>query len=328
MSDRTYNGSPHANRGDKRGFTLIELLVVIAIIALLAAILFPAFAQAREKARRTSCLSNLEQIGKGFIMYMQDYDERFPYAVTERQAPASVGTACSAVAAYSIRENLQSYLKSEQLFKDPSAPDWARTITLPSAVAITATNNTSGSSSSVTDTAGGTENVCWPTDYGFHLNEGLVFSANASNNQYTFYTDVTDADPTGNGLANGPDFGFNSASTLANVAYASNFIVTADAARGDLTPSRGGLYPLNYSDPYLSNAVVAAFPGGPAEGVAWSPTAVPSVGAAGTQGAPTARHQGGANFAFLDGHAKWLNIASTWKSYDVNDWRRNPTALP
>jgi len=62
----------------KSGFTLIELLVVIAIIAILAAILFPVFAQAREKARQTSCLSNLKQIGLAFKMYVQDYDERYP----------------------------------------------------------------------------------------------------------------------------------------------------------------------------------------------------------------------------------------------------------
>lgn len=62
----------------KHGFTLIELLVVIAIIAILAAILFPVFAQAREQARKTTCASNCKQLGTGMMMYLQDYDEQFP----------------------------------------------------------------------------------------------------------------------------------------------------------------------------------------------------------------------------------------------------------
>src|SRR5215831_4161841 len=66
------------HRNIRRGFTLIELLVVIAIIAILAAILFPVFAQAREKARQASCLSNQKQQGLAILMYSQDYDELFP----------------------------------------------------------------------------------------------------------------------------------------------------------------------------------------------------------------------------------------------------------
>jgi prepilin-type N-terminal cleavage/methylation domain-containing protein/prepilin-type processing-associated H-X9-DG protein len=62
----------------RRGFTLIELLVVIAIIAILAAILFPVFAKAREKARQATCSSNLKQLGLGFVQYVQDFDERYP----------------------------------------------------------------------------------------------------------------------------------------------------------------------------------------------------------------------------------------------------------
>ena len=62
----------------RAGFTLIELLVVIAIIAILAAILFPVFAKARENARRTACLSNVKQMGMDWMMYVQDYDEQFP----------------------------------------------------------------------------------------------------------------------------------------------------------------------------------------------------------------------------------------------------------
>lgn len=63
----------------RRGFTLIELLVVIAIIAILAAILFPVFAKAREKARQASCLSNMKQLSLGISMYVQDYDEKYMY---------------------------------------------------------------------------------------------------------------------------------------------------------------------------------------------------------------------------------------------------------
>jgi prepilin-type N-terminal cleavage/methylation domain-containing protein len=69
--------------GHKRGFTLIELLVVIAIIAILAAILFPVFARAREQARKTTCISNLRQMGSAVMMYVQDYDEVFPVANQE-----------------------------------------------------------------------------------------------------------------------------------------------------------------------------------------------------------------------------------------------------
>src|SRR5579871_1607603 len=71
--------SPANSAQRRRAFTLIELLVVIAIIAILAAILFPVFARARAAARTAAGISNLKQLGTGTMMYVQDYDERFPY---------------------------------------------------------------------------------------------------------------------------------------------------------------------------------------------------------------------------------------------------------
>jgi len=105
-------------------FTLIELLVVIAVIAILAAILFPVFAQAREKARQTSCLSNLKQIGSAYMMYAQDFDEGLPPHVTERTAPAGTPDTAAARAPYSYKTKLAPYVKNEQVFKCPSAPAW------------------------------------------------------------------------------------------------------------------------------------------------------------------------------------------------------------
>jgi prepilin-type N-terminal cleavage/methylation domain-containing protein/prepilin-type processing-associated H-X9-DG protein len=94
-----------------RAFTLIELLVVIAIIAILASILFPVFARARENARRASCQSNLKQIALGIKQYIQDYDERFPLD------GSSDGSTTPVIGwAYII----QPYVKSEQIFQCPS----------------------------------------------------------------------------------------------------------------------------------------------------------------------------------------------------------------
>ncbi|BCM91854.1 hypothetical protein IAD21_03731 [Abditibacteriota bacterium] len=100
-------------------FTLIELLIVIAIIALLAAILFPVFARARENARRASCQSNLKQIGLGIIQYAQDYDERLPFFFYGANGDAS-DPATVANARYKWMDAIFPYIKSEQVFMCPS----------------------------------------------------------------------------------------------------------------------------------------------------------------------------------------------------------------
>jgi prepilin-type N-terminal cleavage/methylation domain-containing protein/prepilin-type processing-associated H-X9-DG protein len=108
----------HCSNAALRGFTLIELLVVIAIIAILAAILFPVFAQARDKARQSSCLSNQKQLGLGFMQYAQDFDETNP--------PMAQGDMF-------VRQNnhwqdlIYTYVKSQAVYNCPSDPQESAT---------------------------------------------------------------------------------------------------------------------------------------------------------------------------------------------------------
>ena len=98
----------------RRGFTLIELLVVIAIIAILAAILFPVLARAREKAKQASCLSNLKQLGLGLVMYVSDHDDTFPgRAATTHYPPWD----CPWSYWYRV---IEPYLKNEQILICPA----------------------------------------------------------------------------------------------------------------------------------------------------------------------------------------------------------------
>ena len=114
---KTFNCN-HKIRQARSAFTLIELLVVIAIIAILAAILFPVFARARENARRSSCQSNLKQIGLGLLQYSQDYDEQM---VRKYYGP-SEGYSSVASNNYKWMDAIFPYVKSEQIFSCPSDP--------------------------------------------------------------------------------------------------------------------------------------------------------------------------------------------------------------
>lgn len=109
----------------QRAFTLIELLVVIAVISVLAAILFPVFARARENARRARCMSNLKQFGMGLMMYVQDYDETYPpnQTVDLGIEPPGGRWLGSTSTAWVWEQLLQPYIKSVQIFTCPSGKD-------------------------------------------------------------------------------------------------------------------------------------------------------------------------------------------------------------
>src|SRR5215208_5366699 len=127
-------------RPKRHGFTLIELLVVIAIIAILAAILFPVFAQARLRAHLATCVSNLHQMGTAMLMYAQDYDERMP--ITQTNLKAFYGN--QANTDYDLRWNygftvIQPYIKNTKIYDDPVCDVWAEspaTAKLPDAISV------------------------------------------------------------------------------------------------------------------------------------------------------------------------------------------------
>ncbi len=115
LTPRSAPRKTSASPNPVKAFTLIELLVVIAIIAILAAILFPVFARARENARRTSCTSNLKQIGLGLLQYSQDYDEKLPHDYFGPDTDSS-----GRGGAYKWMDAIYPYVKSEQIFICPS----------------------------------------------------------------------------------------------------------------------------------------------------------------------------------------------------------------
>ena len=217
----------------KKGFTLIELLVVIAIIAILAAILFPVFARARENARRSSCSSNLKQIDLGFQQYIQDYDERFPLV-----AGGGSDTVTPTDTSQGWAIQLQPYLKSSQIFQCPSE-----------------SNSPANSNPNV-------------AGYG-----GVGYS----------------------------DYWYNSrlgGTSDAQIGQVSSTVINGDGENGSAAYAFNGN---NITNNGLTPATNAAGTANPAPTVTLSGATNQAFGL---------RHLDGLNYAFADGHVKWLKSAS------------------
>lgn len=212
-------------------FTLIELLVVIAIIAILAAILFPVFAQAREKARQSSCLSNLKQIGLGLMQYTQDYDET---VVPNDNGPSWSNNPQSWI------DMLRPYIKGDGIFVCPSSSDDER-------------------------------------DHIFLDSTKPVFSY-AINNVY--WTDPVNQ-----------IFEKSAPRTLARIEDSSGTVFCGDSKR-DLTVTVSTQWGFQVTgDTYFPS------------------TNPPTLGTSSRQqGLFVARHNGGSNYTFFDGHAKWMRM--------------------
>ena len=231
---------------NRRGFTLIELLVVIAIIAILAAILFPVFAQAREKARATSCLSNEKQMGTALMMYAQDYDEGFP-TWSEYFYCATNGVATVPCAAYPGLDTVDRYWDAK-LYPyvksgnpgNTSAPNWSGVWHCPDAAADTS-----------------------PTGRSYGLNYAYVYDYNPASPYAFRYLFISDLDSP------------------------SSCIFVGDSGQDGLMdmPHHFSGYQQHF------NVVV---------------TGVPN-----TRDRPW-RHSDGANYVFLDGHAKYRKADDLW----------------
>jgi prepilin-type N-terminal cleavage/methylation domain-containing protein/prepilin-type processing-associated H-X9-DG protein len=250
---------------NKKAFTLIELLVVIAIIAILAAILFPVFAKAREKARQAACLSNMKQIGLAMIMYTEDYDECFP--VSFNQGLSTADPDC-------IMQKIQPYIKNTNVFVCPSPAKWdfaSMWSTWYGGVDNNLYPLNPGGSFANFDLLYPGYNTWVTPPYTSYAWNGAVFETPLATGAPAPVTDASVGSP---------------ASIIAGYDYGSTqnmeFQFPYRFGTGETPGYVGKYFGWNYF--YAINAFVA-----------WGGT-----------GQMYATHNGGANFVFMDGHAKWM----------------------
>jgi prepilin-type N-terminal cleavage/methylation domain-containing protein/prepilin-type processing-associated H-X9-DG protein len=285
-----HRGRTSPARTTVAAFTLIELLVVIAIIAILAAILFPVFSQAREKSRQASCLSNTKQLGLAMIQYTTDFDETYPradYFGPPCPIPGAPGTAtganCNRINHFHWWVWLYPYTKNTDILFCPSRPIGDFDFLDP--VTNLHYANLWRNSSQVAN--------------GYLLNLSLTGATNSA-------TAANPSAPTGpgsfrNSWAGGTEAGVRStADTLLFMEGQGYFIPTADVdvssntATSYPTASKNYFYQVFYRVP---NATASAAPAGyNPEGNGFKLERV------------AAPHNGGVNISFADGHSKWMNV--------------------
>lgn len=293
-------------RSIKQGFTLIELLVVIAIIAILAAILFPVFAQARAKARQTTCLSNLKQIGLATGMYVQDYDENFyPHRnntgaesnplIADGGGSNITGSARTKTFWISL---LQPYVKNYELFKCPSnSSPWVK-------------YGTTQCGGSLSNGQAGCGGVGYGGQNSYGHNDSWLSPANAydpatgKNNAVASVALAAVTRPAGTLLVtdstyygSGPDV-WNMSGKLVN-ASAGGAQVNGNGTNDDAAyvTGLGGQYPYYWMN--IGNAAWSytnyQLDGGPNAPASYTPTALTQVGE---------RHNKQVDVQFVDGHVK------------------------
>jgi len=265
-----------------RGFTLIELLVVIAIIAILAAILFPVFAQAREAARKTSCLSNTKQIGLAIMIYAQDYDEMYPCNSWDTP-PLGTADHDAKDANYMTAINwvfkVQPYIKNKQVFVSPSDP-----------------NSKSGWTGYSLD---GTCNDGWGVPM------PISYAPNVEILGYGGYANPNGCFGDGSFI---PDWNMQPKAMAAIPSPASTYMF-ADYGRETLEETWvNNLRAANYTRVYNASAPNQGYRKDATE--PWASRRLQS---------GVYRHQMGSNIGFADGHSKWRNGNQIYSGDDFTD---------
>lgn len=276
-------------RKSRTGFTLIELLVVIAIIAILAAILFPVFAKAREKARSATCLSNLKQMGLGFAQYLSDYDQTYPPNKFDSgvTSPNSYYNYC--VEWYQM---IDPYVKSKKMYQCPSDK---RKLGL-AEIDITDGFSFSNPGNNETGYWGGDINATKMTHFISYTYNGFIggcgeAAAATSGNAGVISGSTRSPKATFNDLgATEPTWGIKE-TALANP---SDKFILWDGVPGD--------------EASWNMAKEMATRTGISNSHNWNRTWSSQVWTPDDTNCP---HSGGQNFCFADGHAKWLSGAST-----------------